>query len=69
MHAKDGAPAAGAWVVLPETGGFAVTDADGRFTLASVRAGRHRLQVRAASGAEAEASVDVPGEPVDVKLG
>jgi len=69
VHAKDGTAAAGAWVVLPETGGFAVTDADGRFTLASVRAGRHRLQVRAASGAEAQAAVDVPGGSVDVKLG
>ncbi len=69
VHAKDGSPAAGAWVVAPETGGFAVTDADGRFTLTSVRAGRHRLQVRAASGAEAQAAVDVPGGSVDVKLG
>jgi len=69
VHAKDGSAAAGAWVVVPETGGFAVTDADGRFTLASVRAGRHRLQVRAASGAEAQAAVDVPGGTVDVKLG
>jgi hypothetical protein len=34
-----------------------------------VRAGRHRLQVRAASGAEAQAAVDVPGGTVDVKLG
>ncbi len=68
VHAKDGAAAAGAWVVLPDTGGFAVTDADGRFILASVRAGRHRLQVRAASGAEAHASVDVPGDPIDIAL-
>ncbi len=63
-----GAPAEGAWVVLPEVGGFAVTDAEGRFTIASVSAGRHRLGVRAASGAEAEAKADVPGTPVDVKL-
>jgi hypothetical protein len=69
VNAADGAAAAGAWVVLPDTGGFAVTGADGRFTLASVRAGRHRLQVRAASGAEAETSVDVPGGTVDVTLG
>jgi Pvc16 N-terminal domain/Carboxypeptidase regulatory-like domain len=68
VHAKDGAPAAGAWVVLPETGGFAVTDASGRFTLASVRAGRHSLRVRAASGAEAEVAVVVPGEEIAVTL-
>ena len=69
VRAGDGAPAAAAWVVLPDTGGFAVTGADGRFSLASVRAGRHRLQVRAASGKEAEASIDVPGDSVDLKLG
>jgi hypothetical protein len=68
VHGKDGAPAAAAWVVLPETGGFAVTDASGRFTLASVRAGRHSLQVRAASGAEAQVTVTVPGEEIAVTL-
>jgi Pvc16 N-terminal domain/Carboxypeptidase regulatory-like domain len=69
VHAKDGEAAAGAWVVLPDTGGFAVTDADGRFTLASVRAGRHRLRVRSAAGAEADASVEVPGEEIELELG
>ncbi len=68
VREAGGEPAAGAWVVLPELGGFAVVGPDGRFTLATVRAGRHRLQVRGTSGAEAEATVDVPGEPVDVKL-
>jgi Pvc16 N-terminal domain/Carboxypeptidase regulatory-like domain len=68
VRAKDGAAAAGAWVVLPETGGFAVTDAGGRFTLASVRAGRHDLQVRAASGADAQVTVTVPGEEIAVTL-
>ena len=69
VHGKDGSAAPGAWVVLPETGGFAVTGADGRFTLASVRAGRYSVQVRAASGAEAQAAVDVPVSSVDVTLG
>lgn len=65
----DGGPAANAWVVLPESGGLAVTDADGRFTLAALRAGRHALRVRGTTGAEAEATADVPGAPVTVTLG
>ncbi len=69
VRTKAGEPAAGAWVVLPETGGFAVTDAEGRFSVASVRAGSHRLRVRAADGAEAEAAADVPGGPIELKVG
>ena len=68
VRGGDGEPAEGAWVVLPESGGLAVTDADGRFTLAALRAGRHALRVRGTTGAEAEATADVPGAPVDVKL-
>jgi hypothetical protein len=33
-----------------------------------VRAGRHSLQVRAASGAEAQVTVTVPGEEIAVTL-
>jgi hypothetical protein len=69
VRTKAGEPAAGAWVVLPETGGFAVTDAEGRFSVASVRAGSHPLRVRAADGAEAEAAADVPGGPIELELG
>ena len=69
VRTKAGAPAVGAWVVLPETGGFAVTDAEGRFSVASVRAGNHPLRVRAADGAEAEAAADVPGGPIELELG
>jgi hypothetical protein len=68
VRTRAGDPAAGAWVVLPETGGFAVTDAEGRFSLGSVRAGGHRLQVRAADGTEAEAAADVPGGPIELHL-
>ncbi len=67
--AAGGEPAANAWVVLPDSGGLAVTDADGRFTLAALRAGRHALRVRGTSGAEADAAADVPGPPVTVTLG
>jgi hypothetical protein len=69
VRTKAGEPAAGAWVVLPETGGFAVTDAEGRFSVGSVRAGSHRLQARAADGADAEVAVDVPGGPIELELG
>jgi hypothetical protein len=69
VRTKAGEPAAGAWVVLPETGGFAVTDAEGRFSVGSVRAGSHRLQARAADGGDAEAAADVPGEPIELELG
>jgi hypothetical protein len=65
---KDGSPAAGAWIVVPDGVGFAVSDTAGRFGLGSVRAGRHRLLVRGADGAEADISVDVPGPPADVRL-
>jgi Pvc16 N-terminal domain/Carboxypeptidase regulatory-like domain len=68
VRGGDGEPAAGAWVVLPESGGLAVTDAEGRFTLAALRAGRHALKVRGTTGAEADAAADVPGPPVDVTL-
>jgi hypothetical protein len=68
VRGADGEPAAGAWVVLPESGGLAVTGADGRFTLAALRAGRHALKVRGTTGAEADATADVPGDPVDVQL-
>ena len=68
VRTRAGEPAAGAWVVLPETGGFAVTDAEGRFSVGSVRAGAHRLQVRAADGAEAEADAVVPGGPIELGL-
>jgi hypothetical protein len=34
-----------------------------------VRAGSHRLQARAADGAEAEAAADVPGGPIELQLG
>lgn len=69
VRTKAGEPAAGAWVVLPETGGFAVTDAEGRFSVGPVRAGGQRLQVRAADGAEAEAEATVLGGPIELKLG
>jgi hypothetical protein len=68
VRTKAGEPSAGAWVVLPDVGGFAVTDAEGRFSLGSVGAGKHRLQARAADGAEAEAEAAVPGPPIGLEL-
>jgi len=46
-----------------------VADADGRFSVTSVRAGSHRLQARGGDGAEAEATADVPGGPIELELG
>jgi hypothetical protein len=68
VRGADGEPSEGAWVVLPESGGLAVTDPQGRFTLAALRAGRHALKVRGTTGAEADATAAVPGAPVDVTL-
>jgi Pvc16 N-terminal domain/Carboxypeptidase regulatory-like domain len=68
VREKGGGPAAGAWVVLPDIGGFAVADPDGRFTLGSLPAGRHRLLARGAGGGEASADVNVPGPSAELKL-
>jgi Pvc16 N-terminal domain/Carboxypeptidase regulatory-like domain len=65
----DGAPVRDAWVILPETGRWTATDAEGRFRLGRVPPGAHRLLVRTAAGEEAEASIEVPGPPVDLAVG
>jgi hypothetical protein len=64
-----GAPVAHAWVALPDVGAWAATDLAGRFRLARVRAGSHRVTVRTLAGQEAEATVTVPGTGVDVVVG
>ena len=65
---STGEPAVGAWVALPDLGRVAVADADGRFRFADVPQGRHRCVARAVDGSTAEASLDVPGGGVDLKL-
>lgn len=62
------APAVGAWVALPELGLLATTDGDGRFRFNRVPAGRHTIVARTREGGEATASVQVPGDRVDLEL-
>jgi len=68
---RDGAGAAvaDAWVALPELGRWTATDRDGRFRLARVQAGKHRLLVRTAAGDEVERQIDVPGASTDLTVG
>jgi hypothetical protein len=63
-----GQPVAGAWVVLPDSGLWTATDADGRFRLGRVRSAQHRIVVRTADGDELVAQARVPGERVDLVL-
>ena len=66
---KDGEPVANAWVVLPELGRFASTDAAGRFMFDGMRAGDHKVVARTAAGEEASGTAKVPGGGVDLELG
>jgi hypothetical protein len=59
---------ADAWVRLPDAGLWTASDREGRFRIARVPAGKHRVVARAANGGEAEATVDVPGGTVDLVL-
>jgi hypothetical protein len=64
-----GEPVAHAWIVLPELGLWAATDLQGRFRIARIRRGEHRVEVRTLDGSTAEATVAVPGPGLDVVLG
>jgi hypothetical protein len=66
---ETGEPIAHAWVALPDLGVWAASDLTGRFRLARVGPGSHRVLVRTIAGLEAEASVTVPGPGVDVVVG
>jgi hypothetical protein len=66
---ETGEAVAGAWVGLPESGRFAITDTRGSFILEHVALGAQKLVVRGPDGAEQEAQVDVPGTRVDIVLG
>ena len=65
---EDGRPASGTWVVLPDAGGYATADEQGRFFLRDVPPGQHRLLARSTDGTEAEGVLDVPGARADVVL-
>ncbi len=64
-----GEPVRDAWVALPDTGRWTVTDADGRFRLGRLPAGTLRVVVRTASGEETEGAIEVPGAHADLVLG
>jgi hypothetical protein len=62
----DNAPLGGAWVALPDSGRWAATDQDGRFTFARVAPGKYKVVARTTDGHEAEATVTVPGGRCDL---
>jgi hypothetical protein len=55
-----------AWVVVPEHGMWAVSDAAGEFRIDRLPAGQHRCVVRTVDGREGEATVQVPGRDADL---
>jgi hypothetical protein len=61
-----GEPVAGAWIAMPDLGALATSDPAGRFRVARVRSGTHRMLVRTSAGDEVETRVTVPGLGVDV---
>ena len=64
----QGRPVADAWIALPDSGRWTVTDAAGRFRVTRVPEGAHRVVARTADGREGEISADVPGAPADLVL-
>lgn len=65
----EGRPVADAWVAVPTSGRWTVTDREGRFRLVPIDPGTHRVIARTATGEEAELAVRVPGEPADLVIG
>jgi hypothetical protein len=57
-----------AWIGMPEIGAWAASDLTGRFRLARVAPGTHRMVARTIAGDEVEATVTVPGAGVDVVM-
>jgi Pvc16 N-terminal domain len=62
---ERGEPIAHAWIAMPEVGAWAASDLRGRFRLARVAPGTHRVVVRTIAGNEVEATVTVPGPGLD----
>jgi hypothetical protein len=65
----DGEPLAEAWVTLPDLGRWASSDEHGRFIVTRVPPGEHRCVARVRDGGEAEATLTVPGGPVELVVG
>lgn len=65
---SGGEPLAEAWIRLPDLGRWASSDEHGRFAIARVPPGEHRCVARVSDGSEAEATLTVPGGPVDLVI-
>ena len=61
-----GEPVQGAWLLLPDLGAWAQSDAQGRYAFSGVPAGRHLCRCRTESGAAAEGELAVPGRGLDL---
>jgi hypothetical protein len=68
VRSADGAPVAGAWLLLPDVGAWASSGPDGRFAFDGVPAGTHRCECRTADGAVAAADLVVPGGGLELTL-
>jgi hypothetical protein len=69
VRGPDDVPIAGAWVVLPASGLWAATDAQGRFVLNRIQPGEHRVVVRTVTGDESAVTAVVPGDRLDIVIG
>ena len=63
---EDGVPLQGAWIALTDSGRWAATDQNGRFTFARVPPGKHQVVARTTDGREAKGTVTVPGGRCDL---
>jgi hypothetical protein len=68
VAAADGTPVPDAWVVVEETGAWAVTDVEGRFEFDRVPAGRITCAARATDGSQGTTTIEVPRERADIVL-
>jgi hypothetical protein len=66
LRNPTGAPVADAWVIVPESGRWTATDADGRFVLRRLEPGVHGVLARTPAGDEVKAMVSVPGGTLDL---
>ena len=64
----EGEPVENAWVILSGVG-MAASGKDGRFIFNRVKAGSYTCQARGPDGKEAELTLAVPGDILDVTLG
>jgi hypothetical protein len=63
-----GVPIPDAWLALPETGRWAHSSEDGRFSFANVPAGSHPCRVRAADGSEGETELHIPPDSRELRV-